>query len=77
MLDQWQPCFSVLILAPKCIYVCVIRTTEFIIRMKKCFDQNENNLQSKFVKRANVNSKFQLDVGSFTLNFIRKLKIPN
>ena len=22
----------------------VIMTTEFIIRMKKCFDQNENNL---------------------------------
>ena len=34
-------------------------------------------LQSKYVKRAHVNSKFQLDVGSFTLNFIRKLEIPN
>ena len=31
MLDQWQPCCSVLILAPKCIYEYVIRTTEFII----------------------------------------------
>ena len=44
MFDQWQPCCSVLILAPKCIYEYVIRTTEFIIRMKKCFDLNENNL---------------------------------
>ena len=35
MLDQWQPCCSVLILAPKCIYEYVIRTTELIIRMKK------------------------------------------
>ena len=26
---------------------------------------------------AHINSKFQLDVGSFTLNFIRKLEIPN
>ena len=34
-------------------------------------------LHSKYIKRAHVNSKFQLDVGSFTLNFIRKLKIPN
>ena len=33
--------------------------------------------QSKYVKRAHINSKFQLDVGSFTLNFIRKLEIPN
>ena len=35
MLDRWQPCSSVLILAPKCIYEYVIRTTEYIIRTKK------------------------------------------
>ena len=44
MFDQWQPCCSVLILAPKCISEYVIGTTEFIIRMKTCFNQNENNL---------------------------------
>ena len=38
---------------------------------------SQNPLQSKYIKRAHVNSKFQLDVGSFTLNFIRKLEIPN
>ena len=42
MLHRWQPCCSVLVLAPKCIYKYVIRRTEYIIRMKKCFDQNEN-----------------------------------
>ena len=34
-------------------------------------------LQSKYVRCAHVNSKLQLDVGIFTLNFIRKLEIPN
>ena len=34
-------------------------------------------LQLKYVKRAHINSKFQLDVGNFTLYFIRKLEISN
>ena len=54
MLDQWQPCRSVLTLAPKCIYECVIRTTEFIIRMKKCFDQNENNVNEILLIRTQI-----------------------
>ena len=49
MLDRWQPCCSVLILAPKCIYEYIIRTTEYIIRMKKCYDKNENiSIRMKF-----------------------------
>ena len=39
--------------------------------------KKSKTLRSKYVKRAHVNSKFQLDVGSFTLNFISKLEIPN
>ena len=35
------------------------------------------SLRSKCVKSADVNSKFQLEVRSFTLNFIRKLEMPN
>ena len=34
MLDRWQPCCSVFILAPKCIYKYVIRTTEYIDRLR-------------------------------------------
>ena len=37
-------CFGFSAGTSKYIYEYVIRTTEFIIRMKKCFDQNENNL---------------------------------
>ena len=46
--------------------------------MKKVRNRlNEKLLQSKYVKRAHVNSKFQLDAGSFILNFIRELEILN
>ena len=39
--------------------------------------KKSKTLRSKYVKRAHVNSKFQLDVGSFTLNFISTLEIPS
>ena len=35
------------------------------------------SLQSKYVKRAHINSNFQLDFGNCTSNFIRKLEISN
>ena len=49
--------------------------TERVTNVSPC-DQINMPLQSKYVKRVHVNSKFQLDVGSVTLNFNRKLEIP-
>ena len=50
VLDQWQPCCSMLILVPKCIYEYVTRTTEFIIKMKKG--------PVKLIKRVKIDHSF-------------------
>ena len=53
----------------------------FQAKTKKCVSQTQGLnvlmlLQPKYIKRAHINSKFPLDIGSYTLHSIRKLETP-